>query len=233
MSEIMRHAVFAAGGGDIITIVFILIGIVSWILNALKEKSQANERAARPPVRRPQKKRDDSLQNEIDIFIQEVTGKQDDQRPQPSQTPRQPQQPRPVAKVERPPLATRERRPRPVAPQPPTPAPQKTSHTRPGEEISSRKGPGSRDLGADLTRHVEQRMKPHLIREEEKRLGHNVDASVAAHLGISSSPTTSVSTPSPASAMITDVRRMLANPTSAAQAILLNEILSPPRSKRS
>ena len=191
MSEIMPHAVFA-------------VGVERYppdrlcfdrdcLLDSQRtQRKVAGERTRGPsPVRRPQKKRDDSLQNEIDIFIQEVTGKQDDQRPQPPQTPRQPQQPRPVAKVERPPLATRERRPRPVAPQPPTPAPQKTSHTRPGEEISSRKGPGSRDLGAGLTRHVEQRMKSHLIREEtEKRLGHDVDASVAAHLGISSSATT-------------------------------------------
>ncbi len=227
MSDIMPHAVFALGVEDILPVIFVLIGIVSWIINALKEKSQVNERAARP-VRPPQRKRDDSLQSEIDIFIQEVT----DQRGDQSQ--RKPQQARRTTSTQRPATPPpRERRPRQTQPSP-VAAPKPEKHVRPGEDISTRKGPGNRDLGGNLTRHIEERMKSHSVRDAtEKRLGHDVDASVAAHLGVSSSAKSSDTVVPQGPTIITEVRRMLSSPESAAQAILLNEILSPPRSKRS
>jgi len=228
MSDIMPHAVFALGVEDILPVIFVLIGIVSWIINALKEKSQVNERAARP-VRPPQKKRNDPLQSEIDIFIREVTEQRGDQ-PQ-----RKPQQARPAATTQRPATPPpRERRLRQTQASPAAPPPKPEKHTRPGDEISTRKGPGNRDLGGNLTRHIEERMKSHTIRDAtEKRLGHDVDASVTAHLGISSSATSPGTVVPQSSTIITEVRRMLSNPESAAQAILLNEILSPPRSRRS
>ncbi len=232
MSEIMPHAVFALGVEDILPVIFVLIGIVSWIINAVKEKSQVNERAARP-VRPPQKKRDDSLQSEIDIFIQEVTDQRGDQ-PQ-----RKPQQARRTTTTQRPVTqrpATpppRERRSRQTQPAPVAP-PKPEKHVRPGDEISTRIGPGNRDLGGNLTRHIEERMKSHSVRDAtEKRLGHDVDASVAAHLGVSTSAKSSDKVVPQGPTIITQVQRMLSNPESAAQAILLNEILSPPRSKRS
>ncbi|TWU06795.1 hypothetical protein CA54_51940 [Symmachiella macrocystis] len=228
MSDMMPHAVFALGVEDILPVIFVLIGIVSWIINALKEKSQVNERAARP-VRPPQKKRDDSLQSEIDIFIQEVTDQRGDQRQ------RKPQQTRPAANRQRPATPQpRDRRPRQTQAPPAVPPPKPEKHVRPGDDISTRKGPGNRDLGGNLTRHIEERMKSHTVRDAtEKRLGHDVDASVAAHLGISSSAKSSDTVVPQSSTIITQVQKMLSNPESAAQAILLNEILSPPRSKRS
>ena len=229
MHAFMPSAILAVGVEDILPIVFVLIGIVSWIINALKEKSQVNERPARP-VRRAQNQRDESLQNEIDIFIQEVTDKRGGAESQQSSQTRSrpaPERPAPVA---------RERRSRTLVPvPPPAPAPKKKAkHTRPGEEISSRKGPGSRDLGIGLSRHFEERMKSHSIRDEtERRLGHDVDASVVAHLGVSSTAVPVPSTVPAGSQIISEVRRMLASPQTAAQAIVLNEILSPPRSRRS
>ncbi len=212
--------VFAIGIEQLIPVIFVLIGIVSWIMNAIKDRRQEPER----PVRRAKNPRDESLQNEIDIFIQEVT----DQRNQTQ--PRQPaQQPKPQP-VRRPPARTQTR---PEPPRTPKKEPPNPVHQRPGDSIASRKGPGSTDLGQGVARHVQQHIESHSVgQESEQRLGHGVQQSVLEHLGKSSSAETSREEGAPESTVIQQVRRLMSSPSSMGQAILINEILSPPRARR-
>ncbi len=225
MNPMTPQPIFALDFGDIVPVLVVLFGIISWIMNALKEKKQEAER----PVRRDRNPRKESLQNEIDIFIQEVTEQGGKQQPQKQALPPTP----PRRRETQTPVRSRVTRTTAEPARLATPEPPKPAHKKPGGDIASRKGPGSLDLGGSLSRHVQQHMQSHSISQEsERRLGHHVNESVMEHLGKSSTSQEDTPQVPGRPAVIDEVRRLMSNPANMGQAILLNEILSPPRSRR-
>lgn len=211
MNMIAQNPLFAFGARELIGIAFVVFTVISWVANALKEK---NQQPARPARRRPAPD-DDPLQSEIDIFIQEVT-QQRGERPPARQTAS-----RPAAKPRR--LAAEERTPK-------TADPSAQKHDLPGGDIASRKSPGSKNFGQGVQQHVQEHIQSHSVAQESaQRLRHNVTAGVAQHLGKTEPVQVEEFTESP---MIVEVRKLLSNPATAGQAILLHEILTSPRQRR-
>jgi len=215
MTSSLPSPIFA-GIDDLLPILVVIFGVLSWLFNMIKERNQEQARQDRPVRRNPRPQQEDSLQSEIDIFIQEVTQQRGDQ--QSGESARQQNPERGRRSQTRQPQQT----PTTVSPQAPP-----AKHKRLSEELADRKGLGSQTLGQGVGRHVQQHIESHSVSEEsDRRLSHNVDASVSAHLGTASSQAAEV-THDEVNPMVEQVRDMLSNPATVGQAILLHEILTP------
>ena len=220
--------VFAADADAIIAAIVALITIVGWIANLVSNKNQKGPPVAnrpRPPVR----PRDERLQQEINIFIEEAGP----QRPKPAP-------PKPVISASRP-VAGGQRTPAQGKARPPAaaaPARKPARRSRPGDDIAARHAPGSEKLGAggvkqplsqQMTERVAQEMQPRLTSRVEDKVVQDLGPSIPA--GMSARATTS----SPAAPLPDRAARfaeLLRNPASVQQAIVLNLILSPPVASR-
>lgn len=212
--------IFAADADAIIAAIVALITIVGWIANLVSNKNQKGPPVAnrpRPPVR----PRDDRLQQEINIFIEEAGPK----RPKPAER-------RPVVPASRPvsggvrPQAQGKGKP-PAASQSQKPA----RRPRPGDEIATRQAPVSESLGAGVKQHVSQHMSDRVAQEVQQRLTPRVEEKVEQDLGPSVSAGLSARTPASSPPAQPDRARrfaeMLRNPATLQQAIVVNLILSP------
>lgn len=216
----LRFAIFLA---------FIAISIISWIMNQVKA-NQPPPAAPRkpPPAPRP---RNDRIQQEIDTFLKEATGRRaPPQRVEvleaddieivgsPAAAPaRRPPQRKPTAAR------------RPVAPPPPIAAPQ-----RPGQELAGRQLTSSSPIAQPRSR-----MDERVAAQSAQNLPHSVDQSVARHLGVfaaeSSTSTgtqarsgTRIARNSPAVSLLAALR----TPAGVQQAVMMQEILQKPRALR-
>src|SRR5262245_51641552 len=157
-----------ADGEGITAVITILIVVVGWIANLVSNKNQKGPPVAnrpRPPVR----PRDDRLQQEINIFIEEAGP----QRARPA--------PRTVIPATRPvpggQRAAAQSKARPPAPSKPARRP------RPGDEIASRHAPISESLGAGVKQHLSQQMTERVAQEAQQRLQSRVEQKVEQDLG--------------------------------------------------
>jgi hypothetical protein len=217
-----RAPIFAADADAIIAAIVALITIVGWIANLVSNKNQKGPPVAnrpRPPVR----PRDDRLQQEINIFIEESGPR----RPKPSER-------RPVVPASRPvPGGQRSAGQGKARPPAAAPAKKPARRPRPGDEIATRQSPVSETLGAGVKQHVSQIMTDRVAQEVQQRLTSRVEQKVEQDLGppVSAGPSARAPAPSQPARPADRAARfadMLRNPANVQQAIVMNLILSPP-----
>lgn len=198
----------------IITIIILVISFLSWLFSQIKENQdkQANKQVkGKNPPKRPVE-----LSEEIEAFLQEISGNQ----PQPA---RQKKKKPPVTKS-RPP----QRKQPPKKPKPeykPIPADQSRSF----ETNISKRHLESKNLGSDLTQHVSSYLDQDVKTHVETHISRQIGASVSSHLGQFSKNISGSGRQSSETHPIVD---MFKDQESVAKAIVLNEILSPPLSQR-
>src|SRR5262245_32610537 len=137
--------------------VVVIFWIVGWLIKLVATQNQKNPPVANRP-RPPARPRDERLQEEIDIFIQEVS---------PQRTPPRrpaPQSARPAPPPARPTPPTARRKPIVATPAPPAP-PKPPRRVRPGEEIATRAAPVTQDLGTGVKQHLTQYMADKVSQE--------------------------------------------------------------------
>ncbi|MBW3541087.1 MAG: hypothetical protein KY476_12530 [Planctomycetes bacterium] len=218
---------------DASTIISLIVGLVmllGWILNyaTAKNMPQAGPRRPAPPPRRPQppqarRTAEEKLQNEIDIFLQDVRGGRRQLAGEAKPVVPPPEPPRPaVAETRRAPLhSTLEGRQTP------------TSATARRKRAKPRMGEGVRE-------RVAQHIDPDRLGEHARQLGRQLTDSVSQHLGraeeaiATAAPAVEVPGPVPVQAALkpSEIRELLRSPGGVRQAILMNEILSRPRALR-
>lgn len=204
--------------------IIFLLTVIGWVANLISSKNQKGPPIAnrpRPPVR----PRDDKLQQEINIFVEDAgaqrrkgaagrqgvpagraAGGQPAGRGQPA-----------------------------VAGQPgrKTAGAKPPRKLRPGETLASRPAPVTETLGAGVKQSLSQHMVDRVSQEVQQRLAPRVDERVAADLGPTMSSGASMrapALPAPVSATVRADRfgELLRNPANVRQAIVLNLILSAP-----
>ncbi len=207
-----------ADGPSIGFVIVVVVMILSWIMKVIGGVKQA---APPAPGRRPQppRGRGGGLQREIDRFLREVGGgrkrseevaieivpEQERQRPR--------QKPRPKN--------------RPLAAQPH----ENDQHVIPGTNIAQRESIVSKNLGTGLREHLREYMDDRV----EEHLPHNVEASIAEHLGKftgGAAEQGALGTTHRSSAAARKIVSLLRDPGGIRQAILINEILSRPSTRR-
>ena len=221
MTLLLPSPVLAVDISWVIFAVFIVIGILNAIFKAVGGKQQRP--AAGGPGRQPPRPRNVRLQKEIDAFLQQVRGKVDaddvpieivpQQERRAQQAARRPQSKKPPRRPARPKPKSVER------------------HAAPGAGAATREPPGSKRLGEQVrTHHLDRDVEEHV----EEYLDHRVEESVKGHLGTSDEGrrAAAVQLPRAAPGRTHRLVSLLRDPAGVRQAIVLNEILSPPLARR-
>ena len=200
----------------VIAVIVILVTIIGWVANLVSNKNQKGPPVANRP-RPPARPRDDRLQEEISIFIEDAGGQRSRQGSRGGAAARQ----------------TPASRTPPGKRPPPAPPPKKPARRpRPGEEIATRHAPVTETLGTGVKQHVSQAMTERVSQEVQQRLAPRVEEKVAEDLG--TPVTTGAARPAPAAGPgVLAVRperfaELLRNRSGVQQAIVMNLILSPP-----
>lgn len=222
--------VLAADASTYITLIFVILGFLGWIMNLTSNKNAPPPAApARPrqPLPRPQN-RDERIQSEIDIFLQEVGGRKPKPRVQEITEPLVEEPPRPTRR-----LADRApKTPSESARTPPSPRPEPArQEKRPERRV------GSGDLGSTVREHVAQYIETARIDQSVKQhLSHVVDRAVETHLGSlgqqeAAQLAAAVDVAAKAPAGMHPVVGLLRDPNGLRNAVLVSEILGPPRGR--
>lgn len=213
----------------VIGFVFVVFWVIAWLFKLATGQAQKGPpvpNRPRPPVR----PRDEKLQEEIDIFIQEVGPKKAVRRPPTSAArPAMPVRPAPTGQ-----------KPKPQPEKAPASARPAPRRVRPGEEIATRHMPDTdQNMGAGVKKHLAQHMAERVTQEAAAYLQPKVEQSVAEHLG---RPTTGVTQPAPAAPGTGASRpatrsgggfsELFQNPSSLRQAMVVSLILSPPPGRK-
>lgn len=231
----MNLEILAVDLGEIVGLIVVVITILGSLINFLSNKNQPQ--APRPQQRRPPQppvNRGDKISNEIEVFLQEVTGRKPAppvaERPAPPRPAPAPQvqvpQPRRVVTQQPMPTATPERKSLP----PVQPAP---SQHRPVTTLADRQAPGTQDLGGSVRAHLNEYMETRIEKQVANDLRDTVAANVQSHLGqftASKEPkraTTSVAATIERRAEHPIVA-LLRNPAGVRQAIIIKEVLARP-----
>ncbi len=223
--------ILADGADSVISVIVALITIVVWIANLVSNKNQKGPPVAnrpRPPVR----PRDERLQQEINIFIEDNAGPRSKAASPKAATTKTPPS-RPVVPASRP-VSQRSKAPR----RPPTPTPRPATATskpgrrpRAGNESEIRTSPVTEPLASSVKQHLSQQMSDRGANDAQQRMVPRVEVKAADVLGVQSttSSTTRVagapSLPHDSAARLSE---MLRKPASVRQAMILSVILSPP-----
>lgn len=220
----MFSPLVAFDADSLIGLAFVIFWVLAWVFKLATGQAQKG-----PPVpnrpRPPARPRDEKLQEEIDIFIQEVGPKKGTRRapPTPARTgiPTQPSGP-----------AARTKQPTQLPAAGKKPAPRRA---RPGEEIATRHMPDTEtDMGSGVKRHLAQHMAERVTQEAAAYLKPQLDQSVAEHLGQGSPPTPQQATVAVEATTRETVRtggrfgELLRNPAHIRQAMVVSLILAPP-----
>jgi hypothetical protein len=200
--------------GGVITFVVVVIG---WIVRLVATNNQARPPAGNRP-RPPARPRDERLQQEINVFIEEV-GQQKrgaaGARPGNAAATRSHQSKKGTAAN--------------------APAAKQQRRKRPGQDVATRQAPVTESLGTGVKKHLTQYMTDKVSQEVQKRMAPRVDQEVAADLGTTAtfSPETRAAQapPAPAASRASRFAELLRSPAGVQQAIVLNLILSPPVSR--
>ncbi len=219
----MNIELLAVGLEEIIGLIVVVLTILGSLVNFLSGKNQPQQ--PRPQQRRPpqQPMRGDKISNEIEVFLQEVTGRKPPQRPAERPVPRQ------VSPPEQPPAPRRVVAPRPAAT--PKPAPERKVlqpvATQPSTSLSDRIPPGSQDLGSSVRTHINEYMDPkRLEKQVAADMRDTVAATVQAHLGqFSGDELTGVRKEKSKVQKMHPLVALLRNPDGVRQAILIKEVL--------
>lgn len=200
----------------IVGFIIFLLTIVGWVINLISSKNQKGPPVANRP-RPPLRPRDEKIQQEINIFLEDAAGKN-----------KKGAAGRPAARA----TAVQPKR-KSIAP---TGKPGRKP--RPGESLTGRPAPltetlGTGDLGKGVKQHLSQHMADRVAQEVQQRMAPRVEEKALADLGPTMSSGASMRAPALPAAVSATVRadrfaEMLRNPAHVRQAIVLNLILSPP-----
>jgi hypothetical protein len=199
----------------VIAVIVILVTIIGWVANLVSNKNQKGPPVGNRP-RPPARPRDERLQEEISIFIEDAGGQRSRQGSRGVSTARQP-------------AASRN----PPGKRPPASPPKKPARRpRPGEQMATRQAPVTETLGTGVKQHVSQTMTERVSREVQQRLAPRVEEKVAEDLGplVTTGAARAASSPAPALPRVGPERfaELLRNRSGVQQAIVMNLILSPP-----
>lgn len=204
----------------IIAVVVALITVVGWIANLISNKNQKAPPAANRP-RPPARPRDERLQQEINIFMQD-SGKPGSRTTTAA---------RPAAAKPRQVASGPQAKSRPVVAAPVKKPPRRP---RPGEEIANRQAPVTDKLGSGVKQHLSQHMTERVEHDAQQRLGSRVAETVEQDLGPATTSGSRSNRPMPAPppaalpGLAAGYADLLRNPATLRQAIILNLILAPP-----
>ncbi|MSR58833.1 MAG: hypothetical protein EXS05_14470 [Planctomycetaceae bacterium] len=237
----------------IFAVVVMVFWVVGWIIKMIAGKSKN----VPPVVNRPRnavRPRDEKLQDEIDIFLQETgsgrgAGRPAAGRPAAARPPVAARQPAPRSPAPRAPVP-----PRPVvATRPPDqglarpgraetarPAPGQRlaspvgRRERPGEEIAARHVPAATNLGSGVQQHVRQHMAERVTREAEVFIKSGVEQSVSQHLGQVAMPASTTQAQVAAATPVSreTIAALLLNAGNLRQAMVASLILGPPPGRK-
>jgi hypothetical protein len=239
-------ALLAAQNGNWLVSRFLIFVGVTLLLTILRKVAESREKAIRantasktPPV--PPKK-ENPFRNEIEAFLEEV-GKRRSTGERPgrpagdrgtsevvlAKTPPTPKIEVPRKSVTLRPAAASERgKSEPVK----TVLVPAGPPARPGDDIVARRAPGSEDLGKQIRSHLAQYLdSSRMAAQTQSDLGNAVERTVRQHLGETvnvADKEQSRSSPADASAILP----LLRNASSVRTAIVINEILGPPKGLR-
>lgn len=215
------HGLPLFADANVVSFIIFIVMAIGWLINQLSGKAQA----PRPPVQRgkPPRPRPDRerLQDEIDVFIQEVTGQR-------TQSPAAP------SNAE---LARRRKRPETAAPQPPQPQAQ-TPRKRPGEDLAGRRSLVNQNLGTGVRTSVDELLgsERNLANKVKQDIAPRVGEEVASHLGSfggsSRAQASAASTPDGSRTTAQRLKQVFHQPENVRQAILINAILTRPQRRR-
>lgn len=225
---------------ELIALVFVLVSVIGWIIRQV----QGNQQQMPPPVQRPGRRRDERVNDEIDNFLQQINRNPDQQKPaeqaRPANRPKPPGNRNQGAASQRP----------TAKPQQQQPAPAQSRRVR--EENAERPLAASTGLGSTLAQHVRETMGERVVKEAQRDVGQDVKDSVQKHMGTmartvqgSSSPARvsteelfAVQGPGPSmdgcctGPRAESLKKMLRNPESIRQAVIIQEILNRPKCLR-
>jgi hypothetical protein len=242
----------AGPNGNFLLGVKILIFVAATLLlSILRRIAEAREKAIRAnnPPKTPTSpqapatpKKDNPFRNEIEAFLEEV-GKRRAAgerlgRPVVDRSTGEPGIPKtpPTPKLEptRKPVVLR-----PVGtsdrnrPEPPKTVVIAPGLARPGEEIAARRAPGSENLGKQIRTHVAQYLDAsRMTTQTQSDLGNSVDRAVRQHLGERNAGGVAELAQTPTSAGANLIVPLLRNQRNVRTAIVINEILGPPKGLR-
>jgi hypothetical protein len=231
-----------AAGFDFGLLIMLAIGFISWLVNMANQKQKQPPPAQAP---RPPRPRDDKLRSEIDVFLQEVSGRKPKEEPVAIEIvseeeirrrrvvkkpiPRETPTARPPASLAKPrtqPSVFKELSVKP--PQVPQP------RRRPGAELAERHAIDPSGLSTNLEAHLKTYMAPDRIEQGvQQHIPHEIERRVERNLGSfgdkqqSAQAAPEQARPAqPVSAA--DVVKFLRDPGGMRRSILVNEVLSRP-----
>lgn len=231
----LPNPILAANLGSWMFVAVIVMMFIGWIMNLVNKQNRPAQ-AARGRRRQPPRRGEGRLQSEIDSFLEEVGGRR----------PQRETEEVPIEIVEeeerRPPRRPPRRRPKSRPPaRPPRPSQEAAASTAsPTERLSERhlkSTIGSTKLGEGLRSHLQQYMADdHVDAQVAKDLSHRVGSEWAAHPEREARGGGNIEFASPhareAALAANQIASLLRNPAGVRQAILVSEILSPPKSRR-
>ena len=209
-----------------ITLIFVILGFLGWIMNLAGSKNPPpparSGRAPGAPPRPQPRNRDERIQSEIDIFLQEVGAKKRPSEPKPVEAD---EPTRTRAPLRREPFArTTAEAEAPVAPVLPAAEPER-QRLAPSQLGSAVREHVSQHLqGARLEQHVKQQLETVVERAVEHHIGARDRTDRQSAFGKDDSERA----PTPEHSMIQTLR----SPAGMRQAMILSEILGPPPSLR-
>ena len=204
----MPEPILAIGISQIIGLIIFTVSVLSWFVNIIQGNQQ--NRAPRPKDR-PR----DPAQSELEKFLQEVVGNKGQPEKRRPATPPVPQQ-----KQSR---AANDKRGGKAKPQQQRPVKTESASQRPGERAAASHLQTSA-LGQGVRSHLHDHMEPNRIGAAVQQ---DIDSAVRQDLG--SDATSDAVT---RAGNIHPLAKALRDPQGVRQAILLNEILSRPKSLR-
>lgn len=200
---------------DFIVPLFVLISVILGMINSAKQAAARNVPA---PPRTPMTPAQESMGRFLEGTPTEVRQQPNLQRPQnpPNQGSRSQQRPQQRQKQNQ------------------KKNPQKQSAA--SQQEQARTNPKPRNVGSGVSEHVDSfigdHVRSHMGRDVDKFVKKDIDERVRSHLGSQSSKPVEMSARDTGSAAAADILSILKTPAGVRHAILVNEILSRPRSLR-
>ncbi len=226
-------------------ILFVLIMVVGSVVKKLAERKERANRPQPPKPPAPPVPRQNQFRSEIEAFLEEVGRRRaapEGQRAEMAGATLAATRPKTVA---RPPSEASRAAPPAARPLQPGNRPQPAaaaavqnsasprSPKRPGAEIAGRRSPVSQDLGKQIRTHVAQLEPERLAQQAQADVGNAVEQAVRSHLGNTLTRGTATGDKDQAAAMpASPLIALLRNPTGMRTAVLVNEILGPPKGLR-
>ena len=198
---------------DFIVPLFVLISVIVGMINSVKQAAAKN---VAPPQRPPMTPAQESMGRFLEGLPPEDRQQATAQRPQnqPNQGSRQQQRPKQSQKKN----------------------PQKQPAASQQQQQQSKKGQKPRNVGSGVAEHVDSyigdHVRSHMGRDVDNFVKKDIAERVRSHLGSQSSKPVEMSASDTGSAAADDILSVLKTPAGVRHAILVNEILSRPRSLR-